>query len=53
MANKSPFLQYYNKPRNGNQKRQHKEGRVILISVDIIQQCIRDSGWANVSSVPH
>jgi len=26
---------------------------VILISVDIIQKCIRDSGWAIVSSVPH
>jgi len=53
MENKRTFLQYYNKPRNDNQKRQHEKRRVILILVDIIQQCIRDSGGSNVSSVPH
>ena len=53
MENNRTLLQYYNKPRNGNQKRQHEKRRVILISVDIIQKCIRDSGWAIASSVPH
>ena len=53
MENNTALLQYYNKPRNGNQKRQYEEGEVKLMSVDIIQQCIHDSGWAVMSPVPH
>jgi len=44
MENNTALLQYYNKPRNGYQKRQHEKGKVKLILVDIIQQCIHDSG---------
>ena len=53
MENTRTLLQYYNKPRNGNKKIEHEQEEVKLISVDIIQQCIRDSGWAITSPVPH
>ena len=53
MENNRALLQYQNEPRNGNQKRQHEKGEVKLISVDSIQNCIHDSGWAVMSPVPH
>jgi hypothetical protein len=44
MENNRTLLQYCNKPRNCNQKGQHEKGKVKLIGVRIIQQCIHDSG---------
>ena len=45
------LLQYYNKPRNVNQRRQHEKKRVKLLLADILG--IHGNGRAIMSPIPH